>query len=76
MFIDTVVWIDLLRGRNTRQTTALGRLLDLGEAAVSPVIVSEILQGTLRRSSHATSGTHMSATPISVSSQAFDTNQG
>lgn len=45
MLVDTTAWIDLLRGRDTRQTTALGRLVDLGEAAVSLVIVQEILQG-------------------------------
>ena len=46
VLVDTTIWIDLLRNRTTRQTAILARLLELGEAAVTPVIVQEILQGS------------------------------
>ena len=45
VLVDTTVWIDLLREQRTPATAVLMRLLDMGEAAVTPVIVQEILQG-------------------------------
>jgi len=45
ILVDSTVWIDLLRGRRTRPVMLLRRLLDIGEAAIAPVIVQEILQG-------------------------------
>ncbi len=45
VLVDSTVWIDLLRGRQTATVKRLRRAIELGEAAVAPVIVQEILQG-------------------------------
>ncbi len=45
ILVDSAVWIDLLRNRETNPVTRLRKLLELGEAAGSPVIVQEVLQG-------------------------------
>lgn len=45
VLVDSSVWIDLLRGRSTRQTQTLRQLLGVDEAALAPVIYQEILQG-------------------------------
>ena len=45
ILVDSTVWIDLLRARQTRPVERLRRLLEMGEAAVAPVIVQEVLQG-------------------------------
>lgn len=45
ILVDSTVWIDLLRVRQTRPVARLRRLLEIGEAAIAPVIVQEILQG-------------------------------
>jgi hypothetical protein len=45
ILVDSTVWIDLLRGQRSAPVAMLERLLELGEAAVAPVIVQEILQG-------------------------------
>jgi predicted nucleic acid-binding protein len=45
VLVDSTVWIDLLRNRRSHAVVLLERLLNLGEAAVTPVIVQEILQG-------------------------------
>ncbi len=45
ILVDSTVWIDLLRSRETIPVARLRRLLDLGEAAAAPVVVQEILQG-------------------------------
>lgn len=42
---DSTVWIDLLRNRETMPVARLRKLLELGEAAASPVIAQEVLQG-------------------------------
>jgi hypothetical protein len=47
VLVDSTVWIDLLRRRQTLAARVLDRLIDLGEAAVTPVIVQEILQGAV-----------------------------
>lgn len=47
VLVDSAVWIDLLRGSKTSATALLKRLLELGEAAVAPVIVQELLQGAV-----------------------------
>ncbi len=46
ILVDSAVWIDLLRNRDSTAVTRLRGLLDLGEAAATPVIVQEVLQGT------------------------------
>ncbi|MCU7960621.1 MAG: hypothetical protein KZQ58_11640 [gamma proteobacterium symbiont of Bathyaustriella thionipta] len=45
MLVDSSVWIDWLRNRDTPATRLLERLLDEGEARLAPVIIQEILQG-------------------------------
>jgi len=45
VLVDSSVWIDLLRARETRGTDALRELLAAGDAALAPVIYQEILQG-------------------------------
>lgn len=45
ILVDSTVWIDLLRNRETMPVARLRRLLGLGEAAASPVIAQEVLQG-------------------------------
>lgn len=47
VLVDTAVWIDLLRGSKSSAAALLKRLLELGEAAVAPVIVQELLQGAV-----------------------------
>jgi hypothetical protein len=45
ILVDSTVWIDLLRKRETMPVARLRKLLELGEAAASPVIAQEVLQG-------------------------------
>lgn len=45
ILVDSTVWIDLLRNRETMLVARLRKLLELGEAAASPVIAQEVLQG-------------------------------
>jgi predicted nucleic acid-binding protein len=45
ILVDSTVWIELLRNRETMPVARLRKLLDLGEAAASPVIAQEVLQG-------------------------------
>jgi hypothetical protein len=49
ILVDSTVWIDLLRSKRTPPALMLARLLNLGEAAVAPVVVQEILQGASSR---------------------------
>jgi predicted nucleic acid-binding protein len=45
VLVDSTVWIDLLRKRQTPAVARLRKLLELGEAAAAPVIAQEVLQG-------------------------------
>jgi hypothetical protein len=45
VLVDSSVWIDLLRARETPQVAVLRELLETEEAALAPVIYQEILQG-------------------------------
>ncbi|MHB1233754.1 MAG: type II toxin-antitoxin system VapC family toxin [Burkholderiales bacterium] len=45
VLVDSSVWIDLLRDQATSQTAVLRKLLEGSEAALTPVIYQEILQG-------------------------------
>lgn len=47
--VDSSVWIDLLRERETPATNALRELIALDGAALAPVIYQEILQGAASR---------------------------
>ena len=44
VLVDSTVWIDLLRNRDSAPVVRLRALLAAGEAAVAPVIVQELLQ--------------------------------
>ena len=45
MLVDTSIWIQWLRGRETPQTLMLNILLDEADAWLAPVILQELLQG-------------------------------
>ena len=45
MLVDTAVWIDWIRGRETVATRLLDIALDKGDVVLAPVIVQELLQG-------------------------------
>ena len=62
--VDTTVWIDWLRGRETRATTLLDALLDEGEVLLAPVILQEILQGARSPAALETLRGHFSGLPM------------
>ena len=64
VLVDTGVWIDLLRNRDTAATTRLRQLLARGLAAVAPVIVQELLQGASSASSLQALREHFVALPM------------
>jgi len=64
ILVDSTVWIDLLRGQRSTPVATLERLLELGEAAVAPVIVQEILQGASSPKSLERLRTHFLALPM------------
>jgi len=64
ILVDTAVWIDWLRGRETRATTLLEALLDEGEALLAPVILQEILQGARSPAALETLREHFSHLPL------------
>jgi hypothetical protein len=39
VLVDTAVWLDFLRNRDTKPVARLKRLLQDGEAAITPVIL-------------------------------------
>ena len=45
VLVDSSVWIDLPRGRDTLPTRALRNLVATDDAAIAPVTYQEILQG-------------------------------
>lgn len=45
--VDSSVWVSLLRKHVSAQTEQLRRLLVRGDAAITPVIVQELLQGAV-----------------------------
>lgn len=45
VLVDTTVWIDLLRAQEASPVRILRRLLERNEAAITPVILQELLQG-------------------------------
>lgn len=64
VLVDTTVWIDLLRERETAAVARLHQLLTLGLASIAPVIVQEILQGASDSRSLETLRRHFSALPM------------
>ncbi len=45
ILVDTTVWVDWLRDRDTPATLFLDELLEEGDACLAPVILQELLQG-------------------------------
>ncbi len=45
VLVDTTVWLDFLRNRDTKPVAKLKKLLQAGEAVIAPVIIQELLQG-------------------------------
>lgn len=64
VLVDSTVWIDLLRKRESAAVRRLRNLLALGEAAVAPVIVQEILQGAANRSAFEKLRKYFSSLPL------------
>jgi len=62
--VDTTVWIDWLRGRETRATALLDVLLDEGDVLLAPVILQEILQGARSPAALETLRGHFSGLPM------------
>jgi predicted nucleic acid-binding protein len=64
--VDTTVWIDWLRGKETGPTRALALLLEEGEAALCPVILQELLQGAVNAAALRTLRSRFGALPMLV----------
>lgn len=74
VLVDSGVWIDLLRSRDTLATARLRQLLARGLAAVAPVIVQELLQGASSASSLHTLREHFVALPMVLPRSAIATH--
>lgn len=66
ILVDSTVWIDLLRKHETGPVARLRKLLDLGEAAITPVILQEVLQGARNSSAFARLQRRFAALPIAI----------
>lgn len=66
VLVDSSVWIALLRNQANRPVTALRGLLDSHQAALSPVIYQEILQGANSAAHFDTLREYFSAQPFLV----------
>ena len=64
VLVDTTVWIDLLRGRETVGALRLRDLLSKGSAAVAPVIVQELVQGASSAPNAEALRSHFLALPL------------
>jgi len=64
VLVDSAVWIGLLRAQETGPVALLRKLLEAGEAAVTPVIIQEILQGATSPESLEKLRRHFLALPI------------
>lgn len=62
--VDTTIWIDWLRAKDTAPARALAALLDEGEAALCPVILQELLQGAASPTALRTLKGRFSALPM------------
>ena len=63
VLVDTTVWLDFLRNRDTKPVARLKRLLQAGEAAIAPVILQELLQGASSPENFERLRTHFAALP-------------
>lgn len=64
ILVDSAVWIDLLRNRDTIPARRLRELLALGEAAAAPVIAQEVLQGAASPQAFTTLRSYFTAIPL------------
>ena len=64
ILVDSSVWIDLLRKKTTPQTQRLRDLLKPNQAAVTPVIYQEILQGASSQENFARLREYFSTLPF------------
>jgi predicted nucleic acid-binding protein len=64
VLVDTAVWLDFLRNRDTKPVARLKRLLRDGEAAIAPVILQEILQGASSPENFERLRTHLAVLPL------------
>lgn len=72
ILVDSAVWIDLLRNRETVPVSRLRRLIELGEAAAAPVVVQEILQGAVNPASFGKLRTYFTGIPLLGSGHSVD----
>ena len=47
IFVDSTVWIDYFRGRDTTQTNTLDKLFGSGQLIIGDLVLTEVLQGFL-----------------------------
>jgi predicted nucleic acid-binding protein len=64
VLVDTTVWIDWLRDRPTAAVARLRALLEDGQAALAPVILQELLQGSASVAALKTLQRRFSALPM------------
>ena len=72
ILVDSAVWIDLLRNRDSVPVARLRALLDLGAAAATPVIVQEVLQGAAGPAAFAKLRQYFMGIPLLGASSAID----
>ena len=76
ILVDSTVWIDLLRKLDTVPVRHLRKLLDLGEATVAPVIVQEVLQGSVNPAAFEKLQRYFAAMPMSGADDAVELMRG
>lgn len=64
VLVDTTVWLDLLRDRDTKSVGRLKRLLEDGDAVIAPVILQELLQGASNPENFERLRAHFIALPL------------
>jgi predicted nucleic acid-binding protein len=64
ILVDSTVWIDLLRSRQTVTVRRLRAVIERGEAAAAPVIVQELLQGAIDAKAFQELAQRFSAVPM------------
>ncbi|HLD13731.1 MAG TPA: PIN domain nuclease [Burkholderiales bacterium] len=63
VLVDTTVWLDFLRNRDTKSVAKLKKLLQAGDAVIVPVILQELLQGASSPENFERLRAHFSALP-------------
>ncbi|HLX29548.1 MAG TPA: PIN domain-containing protein [Casimicrobiaceae bacterium] len=77
ILVDTSVWIDFIRPRSTNAVDRLRAALDHGiEAAVTPLIYQEVLQGARDEQAFRDYRTFLSTQPFLHSTDAVATHEG